>query len=1212
MTESDWHFWIDRGGTFTDIVARDPQGQLHLHKLLSRNPERYADPALQGIHDVLEGQGIDARAGLPLGTVKMGTTLATNALLERTGVPVALVVTAGFADLLRIGYQERPDLFALHIKKHPPLARHTIEAGERMCADGTVRQALLEDSLRAALAKARAMGIDAVAILFLHSYANPAHEIAAGRIAQELGFTHISLSHDVANEIKAVGRGDTTVADAYLTPLLRDYVDHLQRALGDDVALRFMQSNGGLTDARRFRGKNAVLSGPAGGVVACAHLAGLAGVESVIGFDMGGTSTDISRYGGRFERSYETRVAGVRLKAPMMHIETVAAGGGSILCFEQGRYTVGPASAGADPGPACYRRGGPATVTDANLVLGRIQPEYFPACFGPGGDAPLDPAAAYARLAELAAAITEATGIERSVEETAAGFIRIANEHMAEPIKTISIARGYDPQDHALVCFGGAGAQHACALAARLGMRRILLHPLAGVLSAYGMGLADALHTSTLPVLETWNDATLSTLEPLFQKEEATGLETLHAEGVSIADITHERSLDLRYQGVEATLNIPLHADTGMRDAFEAAHQQLYGFIKPEHPIEVVALRVDHIGHTRPTPMATPAKRAATEALPTPIQTVRIHFDGVNAQGVQECSPVDTPIYERAALRPGDDLAGPAMVVEATSTIVIDPGWDATVDAQGMLVLTPAGEPQQVAHLSETRDPILLEVFNNLFQSIATQMGKTLERVSHSANIKERLDFSCALFGPGGALVANAPHIPVHLGAMGESVRAVLVAHGGTMQPGDVYVTNDPYQGGSHLPDITVVSPVFSDTGERIFLVANRGHHADIGGIVPGSMPPFSRTIEDEGVVLRNLLLVRDGQFREQAILAALGAAPYPARNLPERLSDLHAQVAANAAGAEAVAGLCACYGTRVVQAYMQHVRDNAAEAMRARIAALPDGTRRFEDQLDCGARICCTITITGDTAHIDFAGTSPQLNSNLNAPAAVTLSAVLYVLRTLIDEPIPLNEGCLAPVTVHIPPGSLLSPEYPAAVAGGNVETSQRICDVLYGALGVVAASQGTMNNFTFGNERFGYYETICGGAGAGPGHAGADAVHTHMTNTRITDPEILERRYPVLLRNFALRHGSGGAGKWPGGNGVVRTLEFRDAMQMAILSERRATAPYGLDGGGNGCPGRNTLLRASGEALDLGGHAQIDVAAGDAIVIETPGGGGYGAAAG
>lgn len=1196
-----WEFWIDRGGTFTDVVARDPAGNLLVQKLLSDNRDAYEDAPLHAIRTLM---GVAEGVEIPsewIDSVKMGTTLATNALLERKGARVGLITSRGFGDLLEIGYQERPELFALNVRKPESLAAAIVEVDERVSADGAVRTALDETQVRKALEAFRKEGIEAVAVLFLHSFAYPGHEMRVGTLAQAAGFGHVSLSHRVAKEVKAVGRGDTTMADAYLTPTLRTYVGSLREALGASVPLRFMQSDGGLTDAGRFSGKNAILSGPAGGVVAYAHLCGIAGLEKAIGFDMGGTSTDVSRFDGRYERVYETQVAGVRLKAPMMCIETVAAGGGSILQFDGRRFAVGPESASANPGPACYRRGGPATVTDANLLLGRIQPAYFPRCFGPHADKELDKASARERLEVIAEEVERATGRVQSVESVAAGFVRIANSNMVKPIKQISVARGYDVQEYALACFGGAGPQHACAIAEALGIRTILLHPLGGVLSAYGMGLADATHTGVQSVLEPLTPVRLARLEARFSFLEATGCTALENEGFVVSQISHERSIDLRYAGVDAYLTISLKEGGDLKSAFESWHEALYGYVKTGDAIEIVNIRVESIG-VMPKP-EEPKVAFKRDSLSTSLKVDEVTVFFVSDEGLPV--PTPTPVYRRADLCAGHVSGGPALIIEDVSTIVVDPGWSFEVNEYGHLLLKRTGA-ERSEKASTACDPVMLEVFNNLFMSVAEQMGTMLERVSHSANIKERLDFSCALFSNDGELVANAPHVPVHLGAMAESVRAIIAERGDAMQPGEAYLTNDPYHGGSHLPDITLVSPVFSESGERIFFVANRGHHADVGGITPGSMPPFSSSIEEEGVVIHDFLLVSEGRFREEEIVCALTDAPFPARNIPERLSDLRAQMAANVAGAGLLEELCVRYGVEAVQAYMGHVRENAAAAMRERIAGLTDGVYRAVDRLDSGARIKCTITVSGETAIVNFEGTDPQVEGNLNAPPAVTVAAVLYTFRTLIGKTIPLNGGCLDPITIRIPEGCLLRPAHPAAVVGGNVETSQRIVDVIYAALKSVAGSQGTMNNFTFGTDEWGYYETICGGAGAGPRFDGASAVHTHMTNTRITDPEVLERRYPVALREFSIRRGSGGAGTFRGGDGVTRAVEFREPMSVDILSERRVSAPYGVNQAEPGARGRNRLIRG-GATTELPGHAHIDVQPGDVVIIETPGGGGY-----
>jgi 5-oxoprolinase (ATP-hydrolysing) len=1135
----------------------------------------------------------------------MGTTVATNALLERRGAPMALVVTAGFADLLEIGYQNRPDIFALRIEKPAQLPAAVVEAHERVLADGTVRRPLDRERLCADLQAVLDAGIRSLAVVLLHSYAHPAHERQVGELAERLGFEHVSLSHRVSRQIKAVARGDTAAVDAYLSPILRQYVGRLRAALGPAVDLKFMQSHGGLADAERFGGKDAIFSGPAGGVVAAAHVARMAGFGNVIGFDMGGTSTDVSRYDGRYERVFEATTAGVRLQAPMLNIHTVAAGGGSILRYQDGRLQVGPQSAGAQPGPACYRRGGPAAVTDANAVLGRIQPRYFPACFGPGAYEPLDPDASRAALAKIAEQIHADTGRAMPLEQVAAGFLRIANENMVQAIRQISVARGYDCRRYALLCFGGAGAQHACAIAAALGIRTVLLHPLAGVLSAYGLGFADVIHADVAAVLTRFAPDTAERLEPRFGELEARGREQVLAQGVPAERIEHHRSLDLRYEGVESFLNLPLEAGADVRAAFESLHERQFGFTKPGHPIEVVNLRVETVGRSpKPDePAVEPVARplAAGDA----IDTVTVHFERIGPDGVRRLAATPTPVFRREDLAPGATLPGPALVVEEVSTVVVDPGWRAAVNARGHLLLE-ADAPPAAERVEAERDPVLLEVFSSAFMSIAEQMGTILRRVSHSTNIKERLDFSCAVFDADGRLVANAPHIPVHLGAMGESVQAVLADRAAEMRPGDVYVTNDPYHGGSHLPDVTVVTPVFAEDGRRALFVASRGHHADIGGVTPGSMPPDARSIHEEGVLIHDFLLVRDGRFREREIVALLSGGPHPARNVGERLSDLRAAVAANAAGVRLLDELVGHYGRDAVTAYMHHVRRNAEQAMRAVLAELPDGEHRFDDALDDGARIAVRIRIDADQAEVDFTGTDPQQDGNLNAPPAVATAAVLYCFRTLIARPVPLNAGCLAPITIRIPPGCLLSPRPPAAVAGGNVETSMRIVDVLYGALGKLAAGQGTMNNLTFGNPDYAYYETICGGAGAGFGFDGAHAVHTHMTNTRITDPEVIERRYPAVVQRFAVRRGSGGAGVWRGGDGVVRHIEFLAPAAATILSERRARPPFGLHGAAAGRPGRNALRRG-GHVRELAGKVHVAARAGDVLIVETPGGGGY-----
>jgi len=1184
-----WQFWVDRGGTFTDIVGRRPDGSLTTHKLLSVNPERYADAAIQGIRDLLQ-----VPAGQPIPTdrieaVKMGTTVATNALLERKGEPLALVITAGFGDLLRIGTQSRPDIFARHIVLPDMLYRRVVEVPERIDAQGSILTPLDESALRQGLAQVRAEGISAVAILFLHGYRFPAHEQRAAQIAAELGFTQISVSHEVSPLMKVVPRGDTTVVDAYVSPILRRYVDQVAAEL-PGVPLMFMQSNGGLTPAEKFRGRDSILSGPAGGVVGCVRTAAMGGFSKVIGFDMGGTSTDVCHYDGEYERAFETMVAGVRIRAPMMHVHTVAAGGGSILHYAQGRFQVGPDSAGAVPGPAAYRRGGPLTVTDANVLLGKLHPDHFPKIFGPNGDQPLDVEVVRAKFAALAAEI----GDGRTPEQVAEGFLRIAVENMANAIKQISVQQGRDVGAYALSSFGGAGGQHACLVADSLSIPTIFIHPKAGVLSAYGMGLAD-LRAIRETALEAEYAPTLP-LDTLFAELEAQARQGLSSEGMPLGEIAVQRRLRLKVAGSDSTLTVPFGPE--VLAEFATAHRQRFGFAPEGKALIVEALELEAIaaGEAVEDP-----RRPSGQGIPKPLESLRLWTAGAFH---------DAPVYRREALHPGDAVNGPAMLLDATATTVVEPGWRAVLNDFDHLVLTRKEPRIAVETLSDKPDPVMLEVFNNLFMSIAEQMGAVLQNTAHSVNIKERLDFSCALFGPEGELVANAPHVPVHLGSMGDSVISLIAERGESLKPGDVYAHNDPYAGGTHLPDVTVITPVFDEAGHRLlFFVASRGHHADIGGISPGSMPPHSRSITEEGILFRHFPMIEAGQFREQAIRDALAQGPTPARRPDQNIADLKAQVAANEKGAVELRRMVGQFGLNIVHNYMRHVQDNAEAAVREVLDVLQDG--RFENRLDDGSVIAVSITIdrAKRSARVDFTGTSPQNLGNLNAPSAVCKAAVLYVFRTLVDRPIPLNAGCLRPLELVIPSGSLLAPAHPAAVVAGNVETSMAVCDALYGALGVLAASQGTMNNLTFGDATRQYYETICGGTGAGPHFDGTDAVHSHMTNTRLTDPEVLEWRFPILLERFAIRHGSGGAGLHRGGDGVVRQLRFLEPMNAAMVSNRRRLAPFGLAGGGDGQPGRNALLRADGTSEELDHVAEVAMQPGDVFIIETPGGGGFGA---
>nr|WP_321464506.1 hydantoinase B/oxoprolinase family protein [uncultured Desulfobulbus sp.] len=1197
-----WQFWIDRGGTFTDVVGKDPQGVLHTRKLLSENPERYDDAALEGIRLLL---GVDSQAPIPaerIETVKMGTTVATNALLERKGEPTLLAITRGFADGLRIGYQNRPDLFARHIVLPEMLYTQVVEIDERLDAQGTVVRPLDEARARVDLERAYESGLRSIAIVLMHAYRFPGHETRIAALAREIGFRQISVSHEVSPLIKLIARGDTTVVDAYLSPILRRYVDRVAGQLidreGMPTRLMFMQSSGGLTDAALFRGKDAVLSGPAGGVVGMVRTAAMAGYKRLIGFDMGGTSTDVTHFDGAFERSFETLVAGVRMRAPMMHIHTVAAGGGSILHFQDGRFQVGPDSAGANPGPACYRRGGPLTVTDCNVLLGRIQPDHFPPVFGPEGDQPLDGDIVRLGFHQLAQQIAAETGQAITPEAVAEGFLRIAVENMANAIKTISVQRGYDVTGYTLQCFGGAGGQHCCRVADALGMERIFLHPLAGVLSAYGMGLADirSLREAQIEVPLAADDLGQVLNERLAPLIEAVARE-VQAQGVEQEQIEVQLKAHLRYSGTDSSLEVDLGDARSMLVAFEAAHRQRFGFITRQRELMVEAVVVEAIG--RGEPLFEPEIQSV-QGRPQAHPQVDLWLD-------QRWQPA--PLYLRTELRPAQAIMGPALIIEPIGTVVVEPGWRAVCNSRNHLILERATPRLREEQVGTTVDPVMLEVFANLFMSIAEQMGVTLANTAHSVNIKERLDFSCALFDSQGNLVANAPHVPVHLGSMGESVRAILHDNKGRIRPGDVFMQNAPYNGGTHLPDVTVITPCWDEAGEEIlFVVGSRGHHADIGGRTPGSSPPDSRRIEEEGIVIDNWLLVDQGVFREQQTRQLLLSGPYPCRKVEQNLADLTAQVAANETGIRELRRMVAHFGLDTVRAYMAHVQENAEESVRRVLAVLRDGS--FTYPMDDGSRIQVEIRVDHRKreAIIDFTGTSAQHPGNRNAPRSVCRAAVLYVFRTLIENDLPLNEGCLKPLKLIIPEKSMINPQYPAAVIAGNTEVSQAITDCLYGALGALAASQGTMNNLLYGNSEHQNYETICGGTGAGPDFDGASAVHSHMTNTRMTDPEVLELRFPVRVEEFAIRRGSGGQGRFRGGDGVVRSLRFLAPMTATILSSCRITAPYGLEGGGPGKSGRNLLVRHDGSEVSLQGNDEAAVFPGDRIVIKTPGGGGYG----
>ncbi len=1176
-----WQFWIDRGGTFTDVVARRPDGGIVTHKLLSDNPSRYADAALAGIRAFVDDVAqIDA--------IRMGTTVATNALLERTGDRTALVITRGFGDALRIAYQNRPRIFDRHIVLPEPLYERVIEVDERIDASGTVLRPPDLDGLAAALQNARGDGIGAVAVVCMHSHLYPSHEQAIGEVARRVGFGQVSLSSEVSPLMKLVPRGDTTVVDAYLSPVLRRYIDRVaSQTLG--VRLMFMQSNGGLTEAGHFRGKDAVLSGPAGGIVGMVRTSQAAGAERVIGFDMGGTSTDVSLFAGEYERVFNAQVAGVRLRAPMLDIHTVAAGGGSVLHFDGGRYRAGPDSAGADPGPACYRGGGPLTVTDANVMLGRIQPSHFPCVFGPDGNQPLDANVVRQRFTELALRIGRQSKGARTPEQVAEGFLQVAVANMANAIKKISVQKGHDVSEYVLTTFGGAGAQHACAVADSLGIRTVLVPPMAGVLSALGIGLADTTAMREQSVEQSLSTA--SRLTEVADALEATTRAELADQGVERVRVA--RRAHLRYDGTDTTVPVELADPPAMTAAFEERYRQTYSFLL-DRPLIVEAVSVEATGLSEQTDVPPLPQTAGS-----PAQQVRLYADGTWR---------DAMLHERTALPPGDAIIGPAIIAEPDCTTVVDDGWRATTTPQGHLLVERVrarGGPDA----GTGADPVLLEIFNNLFMSIAEQMGVALESTAQSVNIKERLDFSCALFDPDGNLIANAPHMPVHLGSMGTSVKEMIRRRAGTMRPGEVYAVNDPYHGGTHLPDVTVVTPVFDAAAKILFYVASRGHHAEIGGLTPGSMPAASRDVDEEGVLFDNWLLVADGQLREAETRRLLTEAKYPSRNPETNLADLRAQIAANQRGVAEVGRMIDHFGLDVVLAYMRHVQDNAEEAVRRVIDALDDGAYRYE--MDSGAVIEVRIRVDrgARTATIDFTGTSPQLDTNFNAPSSVATAAVLYVFRTLVADDIPLNDGCLRPLRLVIPEGSFLAPTYPAAVVAGNVETSQAIVGALYAALGVQAEGAGTMNNVTFGNDRYQYYETVASGSGAGEGFPGADAVQTHMTNSRLTDPEVLESRYPVLVDDFTIRRGSGGTGRWRGGEGAARRIRFREAMTVSTLSGNRRVAPYGLHGGAPGALGRNRVERADGDIVEMAGCDSVDVRSGDVLVIETPGGGGYGA---
>ena len=1190
-----WDFWIDRGGTFTDIVARTPDGTIIAHKLLSDNPEAYPDAAIEGIRQLMELSDDEAIPADAIAAVKMGTTVATNALLQRTGDPTVLVITEGFGDALEIGYQARPRLFDRHIVKPELLYRKVIEVRERVDAQGAVLVPLDLDAAGTQLKTAYDEGIRACAIVFLHAYRHHDHERQVAQLARTIGFTQVSVSHEVSPLMKLVGRGDTTVVDAYLSPILRRYVDQVAFALKarqGGTRLMFMMSSGGLTSARLFQGKDAILSGPAAGVVGMVETGRMAGFRRIIGFDMGGTSTDVAHFDGELERAFETEVAGVRMRAPMMRIHSVAAGGGSILHYDGARFRVGPDSAGANPGPLSYRRGGPLTVTDANIMLGKIDPDHFPKIFGRSGDQPLDAKG----VAVTFAALAQKIGDKRTAAEVADGFVRIAVDNMANAIKKISVERGHDVTAYALNCFGGAGAQHACLIADMLGMKTVLIHPLAGVLSAYGMGLADIRANRQQAIEKPLDAGVMAEVKATAKRLTDENTAELTGQGMAAASLTHNPQAHLRYAGTDSSLAVTLATPDKMRRAFEHAHKRQFGFITPDKELMVEAIAVESVGGG--TEVREPAMPLAKTS-PRAVGKTKIYSDGK----WHSCG-----VYDRLKLQPGQTVEGPALIVEPHNTTVVEDGWQAALTARSHLILTRARKAPARQAIGTDADPVMLEIFNNLFMNIAEQMGVTLEKTAYSVNIKERLDFSCALFNEKGDLVANAPHMPVHLGSMDRSVE-VVISNNPVMKKGDAFLLNAPYNGGTHLPDITCVTPVFDRTGKNIiFFVASRGHHADVGGKAPGSMTPMARSIHEEGVVIDNFKLMDRGVLREKELNELLTSSPYPCRNPAQNIADIKAQIAANEKGVQELMKMVDEFTLQVVSAYMRHVQDNAEESVRRVIGALHDSG--FSYVMDQGTVIKVRIGVdrAKRSARIDFAGTSPQQPTNFNAPRPITRAAILYVFRCMVDDNIPMNAGCLRPIEIVIPPDCMLSPEYPAAVVAGNVETSQAVTDTLFGALGAMAASQGTMNNTNFGNDRYQYYETICGGSGAGPGFDGASAVHTHMTNTRLTDPEVLEFRYPVILERFAIRRGTGGKGKWNGGDGVERIIVFRERMDVSFLHGHRRVSPYGAAGGEPGRRGENHVRRADGTMEKREGCDQFVCEPGDAIIIRTPSGGGYG----
>ena len=1194
-----WQFWIDRGGTFTDIVAKKPDGKIIIDKLLSENSDAYKDAAVAGIRRILDLKKEDKIPTDIISSVKMGTTVATNALLERKGDRTLLLITKGFGDLLRIGYQNRPLLFDLSIKLPELLYERVVEVSERLNEKGEVVTELNEEEVRNSLIKAKSDGINSVAIAFMHSYINPDHENKIEQIAKEENFNQISVSHKVSPLIKLVGRGDTTVVDAYLSPILRRYVNQVSEELQDtkSTQLMFMQSNGGLTDANLFQGKDALLSGPAGGVVSMTQTGKQAGFNKLIGFDMGGTSTDVCHFAGEFERSFETELAGVRIRAPMMQINTVAAGGGSILSYKDGRFQVGPESAGAIPGPASYGRGGPLTVTDCNVLLGKVNPDFFPKVFGKTGDQPLNFEIVKKKFSDLSDIISkEKNEPMMDIFKMAEGFLKIAVENMANAIKKISIQKGYDVTNYMLNCFGGAGGQHACNVADSLGISNVMIHPYAGVLSAYGMGLAEI--RSIREGHFEKNITNILDADNLIEILSSQAKKDLNDQDISDASIILLKNAFLHYKGSHQNLEIKFDTPENMRKSFEQEHKKRFGFFVEDREIFIEMLTVEAVGKKTENYDFLNPNTSTTKA--NPIAFKKMYVNG---------SEINTPIYKRDELIIGQNILGPAIIVEATGTNIIDDGWSGTLDKHYNLILSRVEEKKLQKGIGTSVDVVMLEVFNNLFMNIAEQMGATLANTAYSVNIKERLDFSCALFNNEGSLVANAPHVPVHLGSMSEAIKTVVRLNKDNIYPDDVFVLNAPFNGGTHLPDVTVITPVFDKNGkEIIFFVASRGHHADIGGKTPGSGPPDSKHIEEEGVLIDNFKLFDKGIFREQEMRKILSSGKYPCRNIEHNMADLAAQVAANKTGIHEINSMIDQFGIETVHAYMNHVQDNAEESIRNAIVNLKQG--EYEYELDNGEFIRVNVKIDKKNreAIIDFTGTAPKNPFNYNAPMAVCYAVILYVFRTLVGNNIPLNEGCFKPIKIIIPNNSMINAKYPSAVIAGNTEVSQLTCNALFGALGVIAGSQATMNNFIWGNDTIQNYETICGGTGAGPNFHGTSAIQTHMTNTRSTDPEVLETRFPVRLEEFSIRKNSGGKGKFNGGDGVTRKLRFLEPMTVTTLCSHRRVKPFGLNGGSPGDCGKEWLERTDGSILNLNGNDSCEVEPNDLFVMQTPGGGGFG----